>query len=132
MNCTGVLGEIRVREHGVSIDRQQFSGRGAVAAQLGVAVGAAQIERPVFAATAERVKMRSASNRIVPPAVFLEVIDIAVVAPAAVVAAGLNVPVRRPNEPAVDFGLCAFMGEAILHPERQGTAERVQTEHRLR
>src|SRR5262249_27272027 len=67
--------------------------------------------------------------RVIAPAVFLEVVDVAVVAPTATAAAVLRIATEASEGAAIDLRTSALGIETILHLQRQGAAQRVQTEH---
>ena len=81
-----------MREDLLAIDRQQLNRRTAIAAQLVSRRTQAQVDGPVR--SLRRLKRRNKRERVglrvVAPAILLEIIDVAVIAPASVVAAGLQ------------------------------------------
>ncbi len=129
-----VLGQVRVRENLFAIDREQLGRRCAVAAQLRVADRETQIEHRVFRPSP--TQHAEVANRfrlgIIAPSVFLEVIDVRVIAERLAMPAVLQRADGATERSAVHLRGRALIVEAVLHLERKRAAERVQAEHGIR
>src|SRR5690606_15030044 len=119
-----VFGAVRMREHRRTVGFQELDRRSAIAAQCAVCMREGDIESVVIAAIAQRAEATQRLGlREVAPAVLGEIVDVAIPAPGAVVAAVLQraAATAERSTPALDAR--ALIVEAVLHLHRQRAAE---------